>query len=123
MVRVPALALLIVIACVATADAARDVFDRVQSAFADDAGVRIHYCALGRRGPLVVFVHGFPDFWYGWREQMAGLSRHHRVVALDLRGYNLSDHPAGVESYALPALVEDVAAVVRATGESRATIV
>ena len=118
-----ALALCLTIALAAPALAGRDVFDRVKSAFADDAGVRIHYCALGRRGPLVVFVHGFPDFWYGWREQMAGLSRHHRVVALDLRGYNLSDHPAGVESYALSALVEDVAAVIRATGESRATIV
>ena len=37
-------------------------------------GVRIHYAALGRRGPLVVMIHGFPDFWYTWREQMAGLS-------------------------------------------------
>jgi len=118
-----ALALCLTVALAAPALAGRDVFDRVKSAFADDAGVRIHYCTLGRRGPLVVFVHGFPDFWYGWRDQMAGLSRHHRVVALDLRGYNLSDHPAGVESYALSALVEDVAAVIRAAGESRATIV
>jgi pimeloyl-ACP methyl ester carboxylesterase len=118
-----ALALCLTVALATPALAGRDVFDRVKSAFADNAGVRIHYCTLGRRGPLVVFVHGFPDFWYGWRDQMAGLSRHHRTVALDLRGYNLSDHPAGVESYALPALVEDVAAVIRAAGESRATIV
>jgi len=117
-----ALALLLTVALAAPACAARDVFDRVKSAFADNGGVRIHYCSLGR-GPLVVFVHGFPDFWYGWREQMAGLARHHRVVALDLRGYNLSDHPPGVESYALPALVEDVAAVIQAAGQSRATIV
>jgi epoxide hydrolase 4 len=117
------LALCLMVALAAPGFAARDVFDRVTSAFAENAGVRIHYCTLGRRGPLVVFVHGFPDFWYGWRDQMAGLARHHRVVALDLRGYNLSDHPAGVEAYALPTLVEDVAAVVRAAGETRATIV
>ena len=118
-----ALSLLLTVALAAPAVAARDVFERVKSRFAANGGVRIHYCELGRRGPLVVFVHGFPDFWYGWRDQMAGLSRHHRVVALDLRGYNLSDHPAGVEAYALTTLVEDVAAVIRAAGESRATIV
>jgi pimeloyl-ACP methyl ester carboxylesterase len=118
-----ALSLLLTVALAAPAVAAGDVFDRVKSEFADNGGVRIHYCELGRRGPLVVFVHGFPDFWYGWRDQMAGLARHHRVVALDLRGYNLSDHPAGVESYAMPALVEDVAAVIRAAGAERATVV
>jgi hypothetical protein len=107
-----ALALCLTGALAAPALAGRDVFDRVKSAFADNAGVRIHYCALGR-GPLVVFVHGFPDFWYRWRERMAGLARHHRVVALDLRGYNPERPPAGRRVVRAAVLVEDVAAVIR----------
>jgi hypothetical protein len=49
---------------------ARDVFDRVRHAYADSDGVRIHYATLGR-GPLIVMIHGFPDFWYSWNDQMA----------------------------------------------------
>src|SRR6185369_8309412 len=61
---------------------ARDVFERVRDRYADNGGVRIHYVTLGH-GPLVVMIHGFPDFWYTWRDQMAGLSRHYQVVAID----------------------------------------
>jgi pimeloyl-ACP methyl ester carboxylesterase len=77
--------------------APRDVFTRVRDGYADNGGVRIHYVTLGR-GPLIVMIHGFPDFWYGWREQIAALSRHYRVVALDLRRYNLSDKPQASSS-------------------------
>jgi pimeloyl-ACP methyl ester carboxylesterase len=68
-------------------------------------------------------IHGFPDFWYTWRHQMAALSDTFQVVAIDQRGYNLSDKPKGVESYGLPLLVGDVAAVVRHLGRDKATIV
>ena len=105
------------------AHAARDLYERVRDGYADNDGVRIHYAALGRRGPLIVMIHGFPDFWYSWRDQMAGLSRHYQVVAMDQRGYNLSDKPRGVEQYDLFVLVSDVAAVIRATGHEKAVIV
>jgi pimeloyl-ACP methyl ester carboxylesterase len=105
-----------------TLGARRDVFNRVHDGYADSNGVRIHYVTLGR-GPLIVMIHGFPDFWYGWREQIAGLSHHYRVAALDLRGYNLSDKPAGVAQYNLGLLVNDVAAVIHAVGRDRAIIV
>jgi pimeloyl-ACP methyl ester carboxylesterase len=107
------------------ADAAprRDVFDRVRHGYADSNGVPIHYAALGRRGPLIVMIHGFPDFWYTWRAQMDGLSRRFRVVAMDLRGYNLSGQPQGVENYGLGLLVNDVEAVIRANGASEAIVV
>jgi pimeloyl-ACP methyl ester carboxylesterase len=101
---------------------AADVFDRVRHRYVQNGDVRIHYATLGR-GPLVVMIHGFPDFWYGWRDQMAGLARHYQVAALDLRGYNLSDQPRGVEQYDLSLLAGDVAAVVRDLGRERATIV
>lgn len=90
--------------------------------FADHDGVRIHYVTAGE-GPLLVFVHGFPDYWYTWREQLASLRADHEVVALDLRGYNQSDKPQGVANYRMGLLVEDVAAVIRDRGRTKATIV
>jgi pimeloyl-ACP methyl ester carboxylesterase len=65
------------------------------------------------RGPLVVMVHGFPDFWYSWRDQMAALSDRYQVVAIDQRGYNLSDKPKGQEQYDVRLLVGDLRAVVQ----------
>ena len=100
------------------------MFDRVESRYADNDGVRIHYAVAGPEdAPLAVFLHGFPDFWYSWREQMAALEDRFRVAALDMRGYNLSDKPKGVESYAMPRLVSDVAAVVAAEGTEQAIVV
>jgi pimeloyl-ACP methyl ester carboxylesterase len=93
-----------------------------QAAAHDNDGVRIHYVTLGQ-GPLVVMIHGFPDFWYSWRHQMEALSANHRVAALDMRGYNRSDRPKGVDSYGMTHLVADVAAVVRDAGEDEAIIV
>jgi pimeloyl-ACP methyl ester carboxylesterase len=90
--------------------------------YADSDGVRIHYVTDGD-GPLLVMLHGFPDFWYSWRAQMPALVEHFQVVAVDLRGYNLSDKPAGVENYALPKLVGDVRAVIEHFGKQKAVIV
>jgi pimeloyl-ACP methyl ester carboxylesterase len=50
-------------------------------------------------------IHGFPDYWYTWRDQMEALADNYRVVAVVQRDYNQSDAPEGVESYALSALV------------------
>lgn len=93
----------------------------VTHGYATNQGVRIHYASLGS-GPLVVMIHGFPDCWLTWRHQMEALAKTHRVVALDQRGYNLSDRPKGEENYDLAILAEDVAAVVRACGETNAVI-
>jgi len=78
----------------------------------DSGGVKIHYVTLGKRPPLVL-IHGFPDYWYSWRDQMPELATHFQVVAIDQRGYNKSDQPRGVENYALDRLVADVDAVVK----------
>lgn len=112
----------LVLACVATDAPAVDVLERVRDRWADSDGVRIHYVTMGK-GPLVVMLHGFPDYWFGWRDQMAGLARRYQVVAPDLRGYNLSDKPRGVEQYDFVLLANDVAAVIRSTGRQRATVV
>src|SRR6266446_2340310 len=93
-----------------------------EDGFADSNGVKIHYVTLGR-GPLVVMIHGFPDFWYSWRDQMAALSDSYQAVAIDQRGYNLSDKPKGVENYDVKLLVADVAAVIKHLGRDKASIV
>lgn len=86
-------------------------------------GVRLHYVEMGR-GPLIVLLHGFPEFWYAWRHQLPALAAAgFRAVAPDLRGYNLSEKPRGVRAYGMAELVEDVAALVRHLGEERAHVV
>ena len=90
--------------------------------FADSDGVKIHYVELGE-GPLVVLIHGFPDYWYSWRHQMPALAEHHHVVAIDQRGYNKSGQPEGVEAYAMERLVSDVEAVIDHHGAEQATVV
>jgi pimeloyl-ACP methyl ester carboxylesterase len=90
--------------------------------YADNHEVKIHYASLGE-GPLVVMIHGFPDFWYTWRNQMVVLAPHFQVVALDLRGYNLSDKPQGGEQYSMRYLLGDVQAVIGHLGRDKAIIV
>lgn len=100
----------------------KDLWERVEHHDADSNGVKIHYVALGK-GPLIVMIHGFPDFWYTWRKQMEVLSARYRVIAVDQRGYDLSDRPAGIEQYAMPLLVNDIGAVIKADGRNSAVIV
>ena len=86
-------------------------------------GVKIHYVAEGH-GPLVVMVHGFPDYWATWKPLMKALAADgYRAVALDNRGYNLSDKPQGEAAYAMPNLVGDVAAVVGAEGQKNTILI
>ena len=107
---------------VAGAAAGADVFDRVEHHQADSDGVSIHYVTLGE-GPVVLFIHGFPDFWYTWREQMAALCGDFKTVAMDTRANNKSGKPEGVESYTMPYLLADVAAVVKDLGVDSVTLV
>jgi len=94
-----------------------------QDRYADNGGVKIHYVVEGK-GPLVVMIHGFPDYWATWKPLMATLSAAgYRTAALDTRGYNLSDKPQGVAAYAMPNLIGDVAAVIKAEGQTNAIVV
>ena len=104
------------------AGVARAADAKVSHHYADNDGVMIHYAKAGEKGPLVVMIHGFPDFWYSWNEQIKALQSTYRVVAMDLRGYNRSDKPKGLDQYAMPRLVSDVAAVIRDAGEKKAVI-
>jgi pimeloyl-ACP methyl ester carboxylesterase len=94
--------------------------------YAEVNGQRLHYAKAGR-GPLMIFLHGFPEFWYEWKNQLAEFSRDHTAVAPDLRGYNLSSKPAELSAYAMPNLVADVHALatelLKSTGGSTFTLV
>lgn len=112
---------LLTIPFMGTADTV-DVWDEVTHHYADNDGTKIHYVTLGAGEP-VVFVHGFPDFWYSWRHQMATLAPHFKTVAIDMRGYNLSDQPEGVESYRMELLLADIAAVIKDLGVEKVNLV
>lgn len=99
-----------------------DIANLGENGFADSSGVKIHYVTKGA-GPLVVLIHGIPGFWYDWRNQIPALAQHFQVVAVDQRGFNLSDQPEGLEDYAIDRLVSDVDAVVKHFGQQKATIV
>lgn len=106
-----------------TPTSASKVAVTAESKFATSAdGTKIHYMASGK-GPLVVALHGFPDFSGSWDKLTPVLNDEYRFVAIDTRGYNLSGQPEGVANYAMPKLVEDVQAVIVAEGYSKATVI
>jgi pimeloyl-ACP methyl ester carboxylesterase len=86
-------------------------------------GIRLHYVEAGA-GPLVVLLHGFPEFWYSWRHQIAPLAQAgYHVVAPDMRGYDLSDKPQNCRAYDTGLLADDIAGLVRSFGEQSAIVV
>jgi len=87
-------------------------------------GIKVHYVEAGEADkPLLLFVHGFPEFWFSWRHQIKYFKERYRVVAMDNRGYNKSDKPSGIESYLVNNLVEDVKGLVEGLGVSKFTLV
>lgn len=87
----------------------------IRHEYAEVNGVRLHYATAGS-GKLILFVHGFPEFWYAWRNQLAEFGRDHKAVALDLRGYNLSSKPPSVEQYGVTHVIEDFRALAETLG-------
>jgi epoxide hydrolase 4 len=80
---------------------------RSKDRYADVNGVRLHYVEQGK-GPLILFLHGFPEFWYSWKDLLADFGRDHHAIAVDMRGYNLSSRPETVDAYRVPVIVEDI---------------
>lgn len=88
--------------------------------FAPGDGVSLHCVAQGPAdAPLMLFVHGFPEFWYCWHRQLDEFGRDHRAVAFDLRGHNLSDKPAGVDAYRIKPLLGDLRRLIESLCEGR----
>jgi pimeloyl-ACP methyl ester carboxylesterase len=88
----------------------------------DVHGLRLH-CVEAGTGPLVVLLHGFPEFWYAWRHQIPALAHAgYRVVAPDLPGYNTSDKPPRVRDYRPQVLAQDMADLIVALGAGSAAV-
>lgn len=81
-------------------------------------GLRLHYLSAGR-GDLILFLHGFREFWHAWKNQLAPFGRDHRAVALDLPGFNLSEKPKELAAYEVGHIVENVWAFAREVSPSK----
>jgi pimeloyl-ACP methyl ester carboxylesterase len=90
--------------------------------YADVNNIRLHY-VTGGKGKLMMFLHGFPEFWYAWKNQLVEFGRHYEVVAPDMRGYNLSSKPADVAQYRIRYLIEDVRALAEHLGYKKFILV
>src|SRR5712691_7624055 len=95
----------------------------MQHGYAHLEGIRLHYVECGASDDLVILLHGFPECWYSWRHQLPVLGERYHVVAPDMRGYNLSDKPAGVDDYRIEFLVGDVLGLIEHFDRPQAAIV
>lgn len=94
------------------------------SDFLSVKGTRYHYLSSGDRSkPLVLFLHGFPELSWAWANQLKHFSKSYHAVAIDLKGYNLSDRPAAVEAYSLDNMAADIPEIIRSLGHSKAYLV
>src|SRR3984957_11449610 len=95
----------------------------LREGYAEIGDQRLHYVEAGD-GPLIVLLHGFPEFWYGWRRQIAPLAAAgFRVVAPDLRGYNLSSKPDGNAAYVAGELATNIHGLIQERGAESAQVV
>lgn len=85
-------------------------------------GLKLHYVTQGE-GPLMLLLHGFPEFWYSWRHQIPEFAKDFKVVALDLRGYNDSDKPEAQSAYVMSEFIKDVQGVIKGLGYDRCVLV
>jgi pimeloyl-ACP methyl ester carboxylesterase len=96
--------------------------EEIKHCFVKTNGIKLHYVTAGK-GPLLILLHGFPEFWYTWRHQIPALAKHFQVVAPDLRGYNDSDKPPHVSDYKLSTVTQDIVGLIKALGHKKAHIV
>jgi epoxide hydrolase 4 len=97
----------------------------MEKVFLETNGIRLHAVQAGPEdGPLVILLHGFPEFWYGWRGQIEPIAAAgFRVIVPDQRGYNRSDRPQGLDAYRLNHMVDDLVGLIRAAGREKASVV
>jgi len=93
-----------------------------QSQYAEVNDIRLHYVSAGV-GKLIMFVHGFPEFWLEWEKQLAEFGKDYQAVAPDMRGYNLSSKPPEVQKYHVKDLIEDLRALAEHLGHEKLIMV
>jgi len=84
-----------------------ELFNEIEEKMIETNGIKLHTVMIGE-GPPLVLLHGFPDFWYGWKSVIPGLKSDYKLIIPDMRGYNLSDKPEGVENYKIELLIDDI---------------
>ncbi|KKK42136.1 hypothetical protein LCGC14_0564390 [marine sediment metagenome] len=84
-----------------------EIFDEIEEVYIETNGIKLHTMLIGSGKPIIL-LHGFPDFWYGWKDIMLGLKKDFRLIVPDMRGYNLSDKPEGIQNYSLEFLIDDI---------------
>lgn len=99
--------------------------ERIEFQSIQTNGVTLHTAMAGPEdGPLLILLHGFPEFWYGWKNQIMPLAEAgYRVVVPDQRGYHLSDKPEGIESYVLDQLRDDIVGLIKTLSPNQKAIV
>ena len=98
---------------------------RYETAYIETNGIKLHVVMAGPKdGQPVFLLHGFPEFWYGWRKQIPALAEAgYRVIAPDQRGYNLSNKPKGVRAYAVDNLADDTLGLMDALGYEKINLI
>lgn len=94
----------------------------IKHEYAEVNGVRLHYATAGK-GKLIMFVHGFPEFWYEWKNQLAEFGRDYQAVAPDMRGYNISSKPSDLDQYQVKYMVEDIRQLAEKLGHKKFILV
>ena len=84
-----------------------ELFDEIEEKLIKTNGIKLHTVMIGE-GPPLILLHGFPDFWYGWKSVIPGLKKHYKLIIPDMRGYNLSDKPKGISNYKIELLIDDI---------------
>ena len=96
--------------------------EKFQSQYAEVNGIRLHYVSKGE-GKLILFLHGFPEFWAEWENQLIEFGQDHQAVAVDMRGYNLSSKPDDIKAYHVTDLIEDLRALAEHLGHEKFILV
>jgi pimeloyl-ACP methyl ester carboxylesterase len=94
----------------------------LQGQYAEVNGIRLHYVSTGE-GKLIMFVHGFPEFWYEWEKQLIEFGQDYQAVAPDMRGYNLSSKPVDIEKYHVNDTIDDLRALTEHLGHQKCIMV
>ncbi|GAG99770.1 unnamed protein product [marine sediment metagenome] len=93
-------------------EAIMEWIEDIEERYIETNGITLHTVIIGEGEPLVL-LHGFPDFWYGWKNLVPLIKDKFQLIIPDMRGYNLSDKPEGVENYRIELLIEDIIGLVK----------
>jgi len=99
-----------------------ELFDEIEERYVETNGIKLHTVLIGEGEPIL-FMHGFPDFWYGWKNVILGLKDEYKLILPDTRGINLSDKPEKVEDYYPKTLIDDIKGLSEALDLGKFTLV